>query len=133
MTSVDIFNLCPPEETLCFTHGDTFVWERIARDEDAVIIDITGFIYVLTVDENKDPPDATTNIFSITTGVIGAVPGANGQIQFQFSVANWAAFIAVFPNLPETGFYDLEQTDLAGDPRTVRKGKFKVEQDITKP
>jgi hypothetical protein len=125
----DTFSLCPPEETLCFTRGDTFVWERVIKDENNVIVDITGFAYELTVDSLEDPIDALTNIFAIS----GSVPvGTDGRVLFQFSVANWAAFTAAMGEPPVSAFYDLEQTDAASNLRTVRKGEFQVEQDINK-
>lgn len=125
-TSID---LSPPDETLCFARGDTFVWERVVKDEDGFVIDITGRTYDLTVDENKNPADASTNIFSTS----GSVPvGTDGRILFQFSVANWTAFTAAMGDPPATAFYDLQQTDVAGNLRSIRKGKFIVSQDITK-
>jgi hypothetical protein len=127
---VDTFNLAPVEEDITFARGDTFIWERVVRDEAAAIVNITGFGYVLTVDSLKNPPDSSTNIFTVTA----VIPvGTDGVFQMQFSVANWAAFTAALGEPPATGFYDLEQTDGAGDLRTVRKGKFIVKQDINKP
>lgn len=130
MTSTDVFDLCAPEEELCFSRGDTMAWQRIHKDEDGVVIDITGFSFKLTIDENQDPIDDSTNIF-VATAVVPV--GTDGAMVFQFTVANWTAFTAVFPDLPATGFYDVEQTDASGGIRTIRKGPFVVKQDITKP
>ncbi len=125
----DVFSICPPEETLCFTRGDTVVWERIIVDGDGAVTDISGFGYVLTVDSLEDPTDSATNIFSIS----GSIPtGTDGRVLFQFSAANWTAFTAAMGEPPVSAFYDLLQTDLAGNDRTVRKGEFQVEQDINK-
>ncbi len=126
---VDQFNLCPVEEELCFARGDTVVWERVIKDADSVVVDITGFTYTLSVDTLLDPPDATTLIFSIDS----SIPiGTDGRALFQFSVANWTAFTAAMGNPPATAFYDLEQLDGSANKRTVRKGAFVVTQDIGK-
>ena len=131
MTTVETFDLCAPAEDLCFTRGDTFVWERRIVDEQTPPQprDITGFGFTLTVDSQPNPPDTSTNVFSI----VGTVPvGTDGIVRFQFSLANWAAYTAAIGEPPNVAFYDLQQTDGASDPRSIRKGKFRVDQDITK-
>ena len=129
MSSVETFDLCAIEEDLCFHRGDTFVWERVYKDENGNVVDITGFSFVLTVDSRANPDDASTNIFQATA----TVPvGTDGRLLFQFSVANWTAYTTAIGDPPNFAFYDMQQTDTSADLRTIRFGKFRVKQDKTK-
>ena len=127
---MEVLNLCAVQEELCFTHGDTFVWERIVKDELGAVVDISGFGYELSVNTTEDPVNEADQIFVMT----GSIPtGTDGRVLFQISTANWASLVAAVASIPVTVYYDIEQTDGASNLRTVRKGPFKVEQDINKP
>ena len=126
MTELD---LSAEEEDLVFTRGDTFVWSRTIKDSDGVAVDITGRTYEIAVDDEQRPADETGQL----TVISGTVPtGTDGVVQFEITTANWAAIEAAITSYPATLFYDLEETT-SGKVRTLRKGKFKVKQDINKP
>lgn len=127
MVTTTKLELCAPEADVCFNRGDTFVFERVIRDELNAIIDITGFAFAFTVDSQLNPPDNATQIFSVA----GVVPvGTDGVVQFAFSVANWLAYTTAVGNPPNVAFYGLQMTDASGGIRTIRKGTFEVEADI---
>ena len=127
----DVLNLAPVVEELSFAHGDTFVWERVYKDQNGNVVDISSYGgFELTVNQVENPTDETQQIFLVT----GTVPvGTDGRILWQFSTANWSAFVTAMGQPPATAYYDLEQVDPAGNKRTIRKGRFIVTQDINKP
>ncbi len=117
-------NLCPKDITICVTRGDTLPFAFNVKDDSdpAVAIDITGFSFLLTVDPDPNPTDATDNVFQLT-GTI--TDGPNGVVQFQMTPAQ-------ADQTPGALFYDLQQTDTGGNIRTLAKGKFEFKQDVTK-
>lgn len=82
---------------------------------------ITGATFLLTVDPEPDPTGIANNKFSIPGFIIGAAAGT-----FEFRPS------AVQMDLtPETYYFDVQMT-LGGYISTIIKGKFIVQQDITK-
>jgi hypothetical protein len=90
------------------------------QDQDGVAIDITGASFLMTADPEPFPADALANLFQISGTII--TPAA-GRVDFQPTTGD----LDVAPN---TYFYDIQMT-LAGSVRTILKGKFTVEGDIT--
>lgn len=84
-------------------------------------LNLTGYSFKLTVDENKAPADASTKLFEIAGTILDA---AGGKVEFAPSA----------PQADHVGsyFYDVQMIDGAGRIRTVVTGKFKFVQDITK-
>lgn len=119
---VSLLNICPVEIDLCISRGDTTPFTFTMLEADGTTpVNITGFTYLLTVDPLEEPTDALGNLFQLTGTV---TDGPNGIVQFQLSVTQ-------ANNLGEF-FFDLQQTDGAGDIRTVVKGEWEFKQDITK-
>ncbi len=118
-----LLNICPEEIDLCISRGDTTPWTLTMKDDATppVVVDITGFSYLLTVNVLEEPGAADALLFQLT----GTVPtGTDGVVRFQLSAAqadNFGDF-----------FFDVQQTDGASDDRTVVKGAWEFKQDITK-
>lgn len=100
--------------------GDTYS-EEFTIKGDGVALNIASCTFKLTVDTRKDPPDATTNVFTIQ-GVIVDAP--TGRVQFDFTLLD-VDHLGKF-------YYDIQMIDSAGKIRTVEKDKWTFIQDITK-
>ena len=93
--------------------GDTYADEfQILSENTGAVIDITGYTFLLTVDPEKKPSDATNNLFELTGTITDA---ATGLVEFA-------------PNATQTDevgtyFYDAQLTDTAGRIRTFNSGK----------
>ncbi len=122
-------NLCAVDFEICIQRGDTFAWTIRLEDTAGVAIDLGTNTYVLTTNTDSDPPDNTNEIFQLTGTVLNQTTNT-GEIQFQVSAANWTTFDGV-TTAPDTVFYDLEENSGSGL-RSIAKGDFKVEQDISK-
>jgi hypothetical protein len=110
---------------LTFYRGDS--WDKGFTLKDKSTgnpIDITGCIFTMTVDPDKDPADNSNNLFSIV-GVLDADP-TTGRFIMTPSVSDT-------DQTPGTYFYDIQgEGGAIGTKRTVVKDKFKITQDITK-
>lgn len=114
-------NFSPTNQPICLVRGDSPVIPvRVADDTDTAI-DITGGTFVLTVDTLETPADAATNVFSVA-GTITDAP--NGRVSFQPTTTDTDQEIGDY-------FYDIQMT-LNGSVRTILRGDFTIEQDITK-
>lgn len=115
-------HLCPPSLDLCFTRGDTLRWTFEVKEADGTTpVDITGFSFLLTVDPSSEPTDASGNLFQLTGTLLTP---ASGIVAFEMSPSQ-ADRVGVF-------FYDLQMTDAGSRIRTILKGAFQFDQDITK-
>ena len=103
------------------TRGDTPVIPVEVKDGSSASYDITGGTFVLTVDPSQTPEDDSANVFSVA-GVISDGPG--GKVSFQPTAVQT-------DQDPGQYFYDIQMT-LSGTIRTILKGFFTIEQDITK-
>lgn len=112
----------PVEINLCRRRGDTFADEFTLADSNGAAIDITGFSFLLTVDPSEAPADAMDNLFQLS-GVI--TDGPNGVVEF-------APTAMQADQTPGTYFYDIQQTNGGGVIRTIIRGEYVIEQDITK-
>lgn len=108
---------------LTYKRGDSFpsLFQIVAAD-GVTPLDITGWSFTLTVDTQRNPPDASTNLFSVVGNITDAV---NGRVQFAPSTTNT-------DQPPAKYWYDIQQIDGAGRRRTIVKARFIIEQDITK-
>ena len=102
--------------------GDTFSVNFVLEKPKGTAVDITGFLFVLTVDPAQEPGSAANNKFSIT-GVID--DAAAGEYSFTPSTAQAAL-------APGRYYYDVQLTDAAGALRTQDEGRWIIEQDISK-
>lgn len=115
-------NLCPVTVDLCFSRGDNPSFAFNLQNPNGTPIDITGFNYILTVDPSPAPPDNTNNLFFL----VGAVTApTQGEVTFQ-------ATNVQMDQPPGTYFYDVQETNDVAAVRTVIKGQFVIQQDITK-
>lgn len=108
--------------------GDTFPF-TFTFDNASKTLDITGSTFTLTVDPSPEPPDAMNNLFALTgtiteTGPFGTT-GNSPQVEFTLTAMQ-------ADQTPAEYYYDFEWTDSGGFIRTVAKGKFTFEQDISK-
>lgn len=102
--------------------GDTYADEfSVLSGTTGLVIDITGFTFLLTVDTEKNPLDATNNLYQLM-GVI--TDASNGLVEFVPSSSN--------TDLLGKYYFDIQMTDGAGRIRTIDKGFYKFVQDITK-
>lgn len=118
-----LLDICPVEINICISRGDTTPWTfTIKTGSPAAAINITGFSFLLTVDPSDEPSGSGNNLFQLL-GTITDAP--NGVVEFEMSAVQ-------ADQTPNTYFHDLQETDAAGKLRTIAKGKFIFEQDITK-
>ena len=118
-----LLNLCPVEIDLCISRGDTQPWTFTILKSDGVTPEnITGFSFTLTVDPSSDPIDALNNLFALTGTITN---GPAGVVSFEMTSVQ-------SDQTPAEYFFDLEMTDGAAKERTVAKGVFEFQQDITK-
>lgn len=103
--------------------GDTYADELVIKSAKTKLpINITGYLFTMTLDPEKAPVGAANNLYSLT-GVI--VDAAAGRVEF-------APTALQADQLPDTYYYDVQMIDGVGRKRTVALDKYKYEQDITK-
>jgi len=85
-------------------------------------VDITGATFLLTVNSEKKPVDASNQLFQIS-GVLDADP-TTGKVVFSFEEQHTNIEIGTY-------YYDIQMV-LAGTKRTIKKNSYKIHQDITK-
>ncbi len=100
--------------------GDTLPF-NFEVDEDGSDKDITGITFLMTIDPSPAPANSANNLFQLTESILVAL---EGKFQFTPSAAN-------MDQLPDTYYYDVQMTEGAAI-STIVKGKFTIEQDITK-
>lgn len=113
-------NMTPVALDICRSRGDTFPFD-LTITLDATAVDITGNTFVLTVDPSPAPADALGNLFANVPAIQDA-PG--GVIRVTLSLVE-------ADQTPSTYFYDLQMTSGIAV-RTIAKGEWVVEQDVSK-
>ena len=104
--------------------ADTFPFTLVFTDKATKLpIDFTGSTFKLTVDPSPKPLDAVNNLFTNVPVIVA--PATDGRIQITLSTAD-------ADQTPSTYFHDIEETDSGGFIRSLAKGKWLVEQGITK-
>ena len=103
--------------------GDTYKHLLVIQDSNGNPIDITGYSFILTINKERDPTDGS-NIVLTMTGVIE--DAAEGKVALQPALNDI--------NAADIGswYFDIQQTDGAGDIRTLVKGRYDILQDISK-
>jgi len=112
-------NRCPQEINICLTRGDTSSFGFTLLDEDGTAYDPTGSTFVLTVNTESEPTDATNQVFQLT-GVLNS------------NVVSFAPDATQANQTPGVLFYDLQETESGGGIFTWAKGEIEWRQDIAK-
>ena len=109
-----------------YSRGDSYPYSiRIKDKATREYVDITGYTFILTVDPEKAPVDATNNIFDVVGVVDPDQVNNTGRVSFtptEDDTDNIGKF-----------YYDIQFIDGSGNKRTFVKGfKFLIDQDISK-
>ena len=105
---------------ICRTRGDTFPFDITFTLEGGGNLPTTGNTFLLTVDPSPAPADAVNNLFQNTP-----TTPSDGVVRVTLSAAE-------ADQTPGTYFYDLQMTSGGTSVRTIAKGQWVVEQDVTK-
>jgi len=110
----------PKTEPILVARGDSPVMP-ITVKSDGVVLDVTGYTFTLTVNSSDDPADDTGALFQINGAV---VDGPNGRVDFQPSIGD-------LTQTPDVYNYDIQMVG-GGSTRTILKGQFTIDPDITR-
>ncbi len=113
---------CPATNPVCRVRGDTDAERFTITSDGSTPIDITGGSFLLTVDPSESPADNSNNLYQLT-GIIS--DGPNGKVNFAPDGTQAQAD-------PGNYFYDIQWTDSGGTVKTILKGSWEIQQDITK-
>ena len=102
--------------------GDTAPDRFTVTDTDGTALNVTGYSFIMTIDERLNPPDETTQIAQITGDL---VTPSSGIIEF-------APTSGDADQEPGTYYYDIQMTDGDGKLTTLAKDEYIFTQDITK-
>ncbi len=114
-------------EDIDWYRGDSYPLELTIKDKTSgLAVDLTGFTFLFTVNAEQKPTDITNQLFQ-TVGVVDPDQVTNkGKVVFTPIIADTTvADIATY-------YYDIQLSYAADKPRTIKKAKFKLLQDITK-
>lgn len=103
--------------------GDSYPLSFTIKDKDSgAAIDLTAGALVMTVNTERDPTDASNELFQL----IGVMSDpASGVVEFTPTELHTDQSVGKY-------YYDIEYTDAAGNVRTIVKSTFAITQDITK-
>jgi len=104
--------------------GDTDPYQIVVTDADDEPMDITAATFVLAVNSEEEPTDATEppQIFTSVGSIIGLA--INGRVDFPIS-SDDADNVGAY-------YYEIEMTSAAGKDKTIQGGRFIMTQDIAK-
>lgn len=107
--------------------GDSFAIGMRLKDKSTnKYIDITGYKFLFTVNEEKNPADVTKQLFQVS-GVVDSDQVVNkGWVYFTPKIADTANAEI------KTYYYGIQLQYSLSSLRTIAKYKFKLKQDITK-
>ena len=108
---------------ICWARGDDDPKTFTIRDNDGVIVDISGQTFSMAVNTVKDPPDTVDEIFKVA-GVF-VTDGTDGKISFT-PPANSLDNVTA----PGSAFYDVNR--LTPSIKTLVKGKVSFIMDVDK-
>ncbi len=112
------FNLSPVPVNLCISRRDSFPF-GFTLSQSGSPINLTSSTFLFTVDTAAD--GSGTQLFQISNS--NALT-TDGVITFTPSVVD-------LTQNPQTSFYDIQWTDPSANVRTVIKGSFRFDPDIT--
>lgn len=117
-----IFDNCPMSLDICRVINDTFPFRFNIKNEDESAVDITGFVFKLTVDPSPEPANTSNNLFVLDGNIID---GPNGIVEFTLSGIQADQDAGIY-------YFDVQMTDAAIKIRTIAKGKWTFGPDVTK-
>lgn len=121
---------------ICRYRGDTDPITVTIRDATTKVIqDLTGFTnFTLSVTSIENPTDDTTTVFKLAGDTSNANNLTNGKVVFNYSTLqdSLGASVAISTITAGNYFYDIQQTDAAGNIKTIAKGEFELLEDNTK-
>ena len=103
--------------------GDTWTNKFAFTDANGAVIDISNFVYWMTLKSNPEKDDAEAEAQTSVTAT--GTDAQNGIVYVTFSAAETATL------QPGKYYYDLQQVN-NGEVTTLLLGKVKVLRDITK-
>lgn len=112
----------PARIDLYRTRGDTYPEDFTFLNGNGAAQSITGCTFRLSVDTLQNPPNSSTNITTIAGSILVA---AAGTFRFIPNATLIALAIGEY-------WFDVEMTDANGYVWTIIKGRYVVEQDISK-
>lgn len=114
-------NYTPTACDITIIRGDTPPIAVNVTDTSGDAVDVTGATFLMTVDTSPEPANSDNNLFQVS-GVI--TDAAAGAVLFALSAVNTAQPAGEY-------YYDIQMTQ-SGVIRTLLKGAFTVNTDITK-
>lgn len=103
--------------------GDTYADEiEVKSQNTGLVLDVTGYTFVMAIDPSKFPETATNNLYSINGTILD---GPNGIVEFAPSAVQ-------ADQIPGIYYYEIQMTDTTGRIRTISSGKYTYTQDIVK-
>lgn len=102
--------------------GDTVCFEVEVTDETGTAIDITGWIFFLTMKDNIDDADGAA---VISVDVATHTDPTNGKTLIEAAAADTDA-------LTGDKYYDIQYKDLSGKIRTLMSGIASFDKDVTR-
>lgn len=118
--TVTAADFTPQVINLCFTQEDAFPFQFTLL-QDGSAIDLTGSTFLLTVDPEEFPSGSGGNLFQLSEN---NTPGVSGIVEFLPTQVN-------MDQTPSTYFYDIQWTDASGNVRTVIRGEFQIQGQVT--
>jgi len=102
-----------------YPRGDSKPFQWTVK-KDGTVVNITGFTYVMAVNSDRYPTDASNEAFKLTGSIISAVAG---RVDFAPSTTN--------TDLVGPYYYEVQQLD-GTVKSTLAKGKITFDQDTAK-
>jgi hypothetical protein len=106
---------------ICWAREDADTKVFTIKDDTGAVINISTWTFTLSVDAEKDPPDATTLQFAITGSLV--TDGTDGKVGFTPAALDTDI-------TPKKYFYDIQRN--SPSKKTLIKGTCEIIQDITK-
>lgn len=102
--------------------GDTSADQIIVTDSNGAVIDITGYVFVMTINSHI-APSSTEGLMATVTGVVASAIA--GLVEF-------VPTTTAADQVPGVYYYDIQMIDTSNRISTLIKDKYQFKQDITK-
>ena len=108
--------------TITRYRGDTIADRLLVQDANGVVVNITGYSFLLTVSKDKEPASAANQLFQVAGVLTNAL---DGKVEFS-PTAEQA------DQTPGKYYYDVQMTNADGKIQTILFGRYTIRQDVTK-